>query len=245
MTKLAEHLQEKYFGDDVHPYRLFENEVARRLTPTSTLLDAGCGRTAPVLRKYLGRANRLIGIDAVEFTQIPPGVDVYRADLTDIPVESGSVDIVMARSVMEHVVDPERVYAEMFRVLKPGGHFIFLTGNLWDYAALFALAIPNRFHPWLAPRLAGGKPEDVFPVAYKTNTYRAVRKYAARTGFEIVQFEYYGQYPAYFMFNGVLFWVATGYEKIVRRFDALKVLRGWILVTLRRGGESDNGTDAL
>jgi hypothetical protein len=72
-----------------------------------------------------------------------------------------------------------------------------------------------------------------------------VRKYAARTGFEIVQFEYYGQYPAYFMFNGVLFWVATGYEKIVRRFDALKVLRGWILVTLRRGGESDNGTDAL
>lgn len=240
MTKLAESLLEKHFGQDVHPYRLFEDEVARWLGPTATLLDAGCGRTAPVLRKYLGRASRLIGVDVVDFERNPSGLELYRADLIDMPVENDSVDVVMARSVMEHVVDPERVYAEMFRILKPGGRLVFLTGNLWDYAALIAMVIPNRFHPSLVQRLEGRAPEDVFPVAYKTNTYRAVRKYAARTGFDIVRFDYLGQYPAYFMFNGFLFWIATGYEKLLRQFEALKVLRGWILVTLRRRGDVES-----
>jgi len=234
MTKLAERLLEKHFGDDVHPYRAFEDEVGRWLSPTAALLDAGCGRTAPVLRKYLGRASRLIGVDVVDFDHSSQGLELHRADLINMPVESGSVDVVMARSVMEHIVEPERVYAETFRILKAGGHFIFLTGNLWDYAALIAKAIPNRFHPSLVSKLEGRAPEDVFPVAYKTNTYGAVRRYAARAGFEIVRFDYLGQYPAYFMFNGLLFWVATGYEKLLRRFDALKVLKGWILVTLRR-----------
>jgi SAM-dependent methyltransferase len=243
MTKLAERLLEKHFGDDVHPYRLFEDEVARRLSPNATLLDAGCGRTAPVLRKYLGRANRLIGVDVVEFENDLQGLELHRADLIDIPVESGSVDVVMARSVMEHVVEPERVYAEMFRILKPGGHFIFLTGNLWDYAALIARVIPNRFHPALVQKLEGRAPEDVFPVAYKTNTYGAVRRFAVDAGFEIVSFEYLGQYPAYFMFNGVLFWIATGYEKLLRRFESLRVLKGWILVTLRRSGDAAAGTN--
>jgi SAM-dependent methyltransferase len=236
MTRLAERLLEKHFGDDVHPYRAFEDEVARWLDPTATLLDAGCGRTAPVLRRYLGRARRLIGVDVVEFDHGVRGLELHRADLIGMPVESDSVDVVMARAVMEHIVEPERVYAEIFRILKPGGHFVFLTGNLWDYAALIATAIPNRFHPRLVARLEGRAPEDVFPVAYKTNTYRAVRRYAARTGFEIARFDYLGQYPAYFMFNGFLFWVATGYEKLIRRFDALKFLKGWILVTLTRSG---------
>jgi hypothetical protein len=53
-------------------------------------------------------------------------------------------------------------------------------------------------------------------------------------GFEIVTFRYLSQYPSYFMFNGFLFLLATGYEKLLRRFDALGFLRGWIFVTLRK-----------
>jgi hypothetical protein len=36
------------------------------------------------------------------------------------------------------------------------------------------------------------------------------------------------------MFNGLLFALATGYEKLISRFGALAFLRGWILVTLKK-----------
>jgi SAM-dependent methyltransferase len=135
---------------------------------------------------------------------------------------------------MEHVIEPSRVYNEIYRVLKPGGHFIFLTANLWDYASLIAKLVPNRFHPWVVSKTEGRDQRDVFPVAYRSNTRGAVNKWAQRAGFEITAFRYLGQYPSYFMFNACLFLVATGYEKLISRISFLNVLQGWILVTLRK-----------
>jgi len=47
-------------------------------------------------------------------------VDVY-GDLQQFPLLSGSADLVMSCSVLEHVVDPERGVAEMARVTRAGG----------------------------------------------------------------------------------------------------------------------------
>ena len=234
MTKLAERLQERFFGAAEHPYRTFEREVERLLRPEHTLLDAGCGRRAPVLEKYRTAAHRLIGVDLVAFDPAVKGIELYRTDLATLPIEDGCVDIVMSRSVMEHIEDPLRVYGEINRVLKPGGHFVFLTANFWDYAALIASVIPNRFHPGIVAMAQGRAEEDVFPTQYRTNTRRAVYKWASRTGFEVELFRYLGQYPAYFMFNGALFLLATGYEKLIGRFKALHFLQGWIFVVLQK-----------
>jgi SAM-dependent methyltransferase len=234
VTELAERLRQRYFGKDLHPYRLFEQEVDRFLQPGHTLLDAGCGRTAPVLAKYRGRAARLIGIDVVDFTESVPGIELYKADLGKLQLPDASVDIIMARSVMEHVADPIGVYREFARVLRPGGRFIFLTANLWDYASLIAAVVPNRWHPWIVARTEGRKEEDVFPIEYKSNTRRAIRRAAAAAALRIERFSYLGQYPGYFMFNGALFFVATGYEKLISSVSALHWLRGWILCTLQK-----------
>jgi SAM-dependent methyltransferase len=233
MTALAERLKEKYFPQD-HPYRIFEREVERYLRSDHTLLDAGCGRTAPILAKYRGRARRLIGVDLVDFATDLKDLELLKHDLGHIPLESGCVDLAMSRSVMEHVSDPARVYKELYRVLKPGGHFIFLTPNLWDYASIIAKLVPNRFHPSIVARTEGRAEEDVFPVAYRTNTCSAVTSWARKTGFELISFRYLGQYPSYFMFNGLLFLLATAYEKVIARFRPLNVLQGWIFVTLRK-----------
>jgi len=233
MTELAQRLKEKYFKED-HPYRIFEQEVERHLKRDDTLLDAGCGRAAPILARFKGRARRLIGVDLVDFTPAPAEMELLKCDLGKMPLESASVDLVMSRSVMEHVTDPARVYGEIHRVLRVGGHFIFLTANLWDYASIIAKLIPNRFHPWIVSKTEGRAECDVFPVAYRTNTRSAVAKWAARSGFEVVSFRYLGQYPSYFMFNGFLFLLATGYEKIIGKVSWLNCLQGWILVTLRK-----------
>lgn len=232
-TNLSQRLLARWYRDVPHPYRLFEQRVDLLLgSGGKVLLDAGCGRTVPVLRKYLGRAERLIGIDLVDFTDVPPGIETHKSDLARLPIADASVDLIMSRSVFEHLTDPDSVYREFARVLAPGGRVVFLTANMYDYGTLVARTIPNRFHARIVRTVEGRAEEDTFPTAYKTNTRRDVLRLAAQSGMQVEQFEYLSQYPNYLMFNGLLFALGTAFEKIVSRFDALRLLRGWIMVTL-------------
>jgi SAM-dependent methyltransferase len=45
----------------------------------------------------------------------------------NLPYEDPEFECVIAESVMEHVSDPEEVFKEVFRILKPGGAFYFTT----------------------------------------------------------------------------------------------------------------------
>lgn len=235
MSELADRLLEKYYAKSVHPYRVFEQRVdAAVAAGARSLMDAGCGRTVPVLRKYLGRVDRLIGVEMVDFTDVPAGIETYNADLGHLPLDADCVDVIMSRSVFEHLTDPAPVYREFARVLRPGGRAIVLTANMWDYGTLCARMIPNRFHARIVRKVEGREEQDTFPTAYKTNTRRAVDRLAADAGLQVQAFEYLSQYPNYLMFNGGLFLIGTAFEKLISRYDALRVLRGWILVTLAK-----------
>ena len=237
MTALSNRLLERFYRDVPHPYRLFELKVdAIVARGARVLMDAGCGRTVPVLRKYLGRVDRLIGVELVDFTDVPPGVETYNVKLGTLPLEDASVDVIMSRSVFEHLTDPDTVYREFARVLRPGGRVVFLTANMWDYGTLFARLVPNRFHGRIVKAVEGREEEDTFPTAYKTNTRSDVDRLAAAAGLRVEGFEYLSQYPNYLMFNGLLFLIGTGFEKLISRFEALRILRGWILVTLVKPG---------
>ena len=234
MTALSDRLLARYYTNSPHPYKLFERAVEARLSADAVLLDAGAGRTVPVLRKYLGRVRRLIGVELVAFTDVPAGIETYHTDLAHLPLPDGVVDIIISRSVFEHLADPQAVYAELSRVLRPGGVVIFLTANMWDYGTLIARLVPNRFHARIVAKVEGRAAEDTFPTEYRTNTRRDVERLALRAGLKIDAFEYLSQYPNYLMFNGALFFIGTCFEKLISRIDALRILRGWILVTLRK-----------
>ena len=236
MTALAEKLLTKYYRSEDHPYRQYGRRVDALLRPDSVLMDAGCGRTVPVLRGYLGRAVRLIGVEIVEFTDVPQGIEAYSADLAKLPLEDGSVDLIMSRSVFEHLSDPESVYREFARILRPGGQVVFLTANMWDYGTLVARLVPNRFHARIVKRVEGREEEDTFPTEYKTNTRADVQRLARLADLQVESFEYLNQYPNYLMFNGALFFLGMCFERLTSRFGILRGLRGWILVTLRKPG---------
>ena len=230
---MSDRLLRRFYADVPHPYRVFENKVDALLDRSvRVLLDAGCGRTVPVLRKYLNRVDRLIGVELVEFTDVPPGIEAFNVNLSELPLADSSVDLIMSRSVFEHLTDPEAVYREFARVLRPGGRVVFLTANMWDYGTLVARLVPNRFHGRIVKVVEGREEEDTFPTAYKTNTHADVQRLANAVGLKVESFDYLSQYPNYLMFNALLFLLGTGFEKLISRFEALRWLRGWIMVTL-------------
>jgi ubiquinone/menaquinone biosynthesis C-methylase UbiE len=234
MTARAEWLLERFYDDADHPYRILTRALDAAIGQDFTILDAGCGRTAPMLVRYRGQAARLIGVDLVAFTERVDGVELHNWDLGRMDLPDESVDLIYSRSVMEHIAHPDAVYREMYRVLKPGGRSIFLTANKWDYASIIAALVPNAWHPKIVRHTEGREECDVFPTQYKTNTRRDILRHAGGSGLDVEEFRYLGQYPSYFMFNSLLFLLGTAYQKAIQAVPALSWLQGWILVSLRK-----------
>ena len=125
MSSLSNYLLKRFYSNSKHPYQVFESIIAAHLAKRDLIiLDAGCGRSAPVLAKFVGSGSRLIGIDAVRFEALPVGIEVINANLARIPLADRSVDLIISRSVFEHLTQPQAVYAELSRVLRPGGLFL-------------------------------------------------------------------------------------------------------------------------
>ena len=116
------------------------------IRPGDTVLDlgSGAGNDAFVARTLVGPAGRVIGVDMV-----PDMVDKARrnaerlaadnvtfhlGEIEQLPVEDATVDVVISNCVLNLVPDKARAFAEIRRVLKPGGHFsvsdIVLRGEL-------------------------------------------------------------------------------------------------------------------
>ena len=182
-----------------------------------------------------GRAKTLIGIDLVDFEVTDSELLLVNADVCNMSaLRSSSVDLSYSRSVMEHVKNVRAAYSEINRVLKPGGKYIFLTPNAWDYASIISYLVPNRFHARIANMTEGRQEKEVFPTFYRSNTFMKISKMAERSNFVMERFEYLGQYPCYFTFSRPLFYIGSIYEKFLERHRGLHFLRGWILCILSK-----------
>src|SRR5205823_9422933 len=109
------------------------------------------------------------------------GMPVLQAAGEQLPFAAATFDMAVSVWVIEHLEAPERVFAEVARVLKPGGHFVFLTPN-----ALNPLVFGNRLGqvaPWLQQQLVsnvyGRDRGDTFAVRYRANTTSRLRAIAA------------------------------------------------------------------
>lgn len=92
------------------------------------VVDLGCG---PVGFPDACAARVSIGVDplveayAAHGLLLPDSRAVYmRGDAEQIPLLSSSVDVVVARDVLDYVVDPEQSAREMRRILRPSGTLI-------------------------------------------------------------------------------------------------------------------------
>jgi 2-polyprenyl-3-methyl-5-hydroxy-6-metoxy-1,4-benzoquinol methylase len=93
------------------------------------VLDAGCGTGALMSRlSKEGSSARIYGMDlawdALAFSRGRGQRGLVQADLTALPFDTDSFDIVTALDVVEHVEEDRAALAEICRVLRPGGALV-------------------------------------------------------------------------------------------------------------------------
>ena len=90
------------------------------------VLDLGCG----VGHSYhLLEPRETIGVDIDAGALEGQERETVVADMRDLPFAAGSFPSVLSVQSLEHVPDPERVLAEVSRVLEPNGVAVFVTPN--------------------------------------------------------------------------------------------------------------------
>ena len=231
-----------YFPPSTHLYRRLKAYIRAMVGHDAHVLEVGCGREAPLLRRIAPKVAAAYGMDLMPLDAVGSGLDLRSMSVTDMRAFlNESFDLVYSRSVMEHVEEPARAFAEIHRVLRPGGHYIFLTPNKHDYASITARFVPNRLHGRIVNFLTGRAERDIFPTFYRANTKHDISQMAQEAGFTITSFDYLSQYPHYLSFSRPLFWVGCQYERMIARTNLLRGLRGWILCCLTKcGSRSDD-----
>jgi len=205
------------------------------LPPSAHILDAGCGWTLPFARQLSEEAEEIVGIDlGIDFKPPEPNVHAVEGNLSQLPFPSDSFDLVMSRSVLEHLSEPLPVFQEIARVLKPDAPFVFLVPNFLDYVSLASWTVPNRLHGFLVETIQGRDPRDTFPTFYRANTARALRQLCAQSGLHLEDVQLLSQYPAYLMFSPTLFKLGIAYDHLLRRHESLAIFRSWILGVARK-----------
>jgi ubiquinone/menaquinone biosynthesis C-methylase UbiE len=96
-------------------------------------LGSGAGLDVFVARSEVGESGHVIGVDmTAEMVARARGnakksgftnVEFRLGEIEHLPVVSDSIDVVISNCVLNLVPDKQRAFAEIFRVLKPGGHF--------------------------------------------------------------------------------------------------------------------------
>jgi ubiquinone/menaquinone biosynthesis C-methylase UbiE len=129
---------EKRFVNEIGHSRRVAEDAVRRLRhlpiqPGWSYLDVGCGNGTAALHVADTFGMHVVGVD-VDAQQIALAIDARRgrtdvrfitADAARLPFDDGQFDIVATNKTTHHIPQWLSAIAEMRRVLKPRGYFIY------------------------------------------------------------------------------------------------------------------------
>lgn len=117
------------------------------------------------------------------------GLTLVRGSLdTGLPFASDSLDVVILSEVVEHLVDTDGGLAELYRVLRPGGHLVLSTPNLaaWFNRGLLLAGVQPIFSE-VSLRRVYGRPGQIVAGHLRLFTRRALAAFLADRGFTDVR----------------------------------------------------------
>jgi ubiquinone/menaquinone biosynthesis C-methylase UbiE len=171
----------------------YEDALRGLITTRTIWLDVGCGhQVLPEWRfkaesELVNLASYVAGIDmdSTSLAKHRTIRNIWVGDVQSLPFPDNSFTLITANMVVEHLVDPRRAFAEIRRVLAPGGSFLFHTPNLNGYIAMVNKYLPNGMKAVTAKILEGRNLEDVYPTWYRCNTEDVIIKTTNESGLHV------------------------------------------------------------
>ncbi|MDJ0388397.1 class I SAM-dependent methyltransferase [Roseomonas sp. E05] len=204
------------------------------------VIDCGAGKSwqfPSYYKRWYGIHLIGLDIDPEEMTENPDLDEKITCDVTEsIPVPSGSVDLVMVSSGIEHFRDNEAFLRHAYDTLRPGG---FLVAQFPGRYAPFAIA--NRLLPRKAAKsligLAMRDDADVlgFTAHYDRTHYSAYSAMAKRTGFDVV-YHAPGYYSSSYADFFLPLWLCSYAYDVLRFGLGIRDLASYNLFVLQKPG---------
>lgn len=170
------------------------------------VLDAGCGNGNYIIDEFRKKISWAAGVDLNrEATKKNICLDEIKyANLEAIPYPDNSFEVVISLWVIEHLKNPEKVFNEIYRVLKPGGILLLATPNrkfwLIELKNWLSVIKINK----LTERVYGREEKDIFPTYYRANELLLLGKVLSLVGFRKIDLDL-NYDPAYTSFNQLSF----------------------------------------
>ncbi len=220
---------------------LYEVEVARYINsrPEQVVVDVGGGKSCSFAkcRDHAVKA-RIIAVDiSEEEMKDNRDVDEKRvADITqDLPFDAEEVDLIVSRSVLEHLENLEAFVSNSKRALSKGGYFIHFFPSKFAPFALINQALPNKLSKELLNFLMPERKGILgFPAFYNNCYYSAIKGLLEKHDFEVIETRLSYYQSPYFSFLFPLFIVSALYEVLLYAFG-VKNLCAYMLVVARKG----------
>lgn len=178
--------------------RAFYSPLNALLPDHAVLLDYGAGRGASItandawqqaMLHSRPKVIRRIGCDVDPVVLENPFLDEAHVLTADtgyrLPLADDSVDAVVLDWVVEHLPDPVSTFADIHRVLRPGGRVFLRTPNRFHYSYMIAAMLDGTAleKKLLHRAQAGRAAHDVFPKLYRANSRWALRRALRQAGF--------------------------------------------------------------
>lgn len=192
----------------------YQDIIADLVTPESLLLDLGCGRMS-LAAEQIQRVKRSVGVD-LGFADLQHNKTVSHPVLADakaLPFPDNSFDLIISQWAVEHFERPEAVFAQIARILRPGGHCVLFTTNANNYIPLLSRMLSGRSRGGLITRLLRRPQHESFPTYYRANTARRIAELGKQVGLYTADTIYAGN-PFYLAFSPALFYLGLAFEKI-------------------------------
>jgi ubiquinone/menaquinone biosynthesis C-methylase UbiE len=183
---------DRYLGPVLNdPYAV--DLVSRLNVPAdASVLELACGTGILTrrLRDRLGPDARLVATDLNEAMlnyaarKFKPGegIEWKQADAADLLFKDQSFDAVVCQFGLMFVPDKEKALSEIYRVLKPGGTFLF---NVWD--AIEYNELPHLAHAIIAD-FFDDNPPDFYEIPFSFHDVETIQSFLSAAGFSEMEF---------------------------------------------------------
>jgi SAM-dependent methyltransferase len=197
------------------------------------ILEIGAGPSNNT-SDYLKTLGELHGIDVDAEVLENTALETAAVFVERFPFSDNSFDTCVSNYVCEHLADPDAHLREAWRVLRPGGAYVFRTPNRFHYTSIVSGLTPHSFHVKTANKLRAIDGHDPYPTWYGFNSRRKIITLARSAGFEVERLRLVEKEPSYGMSSRALFLIFTAYERVVNSADIFASFRSSLFVVLRK-----------